>query len=56
MCLLHFPEAPYFPVSEALVNLRFALEQQQAALGISGRIESRAPRHLRDVLWFGDRT
>lgn len=55
MCLLHFPEAPYFPVTEALVNLRYALECRQAALGIG---EAAAARVLTELgrLWFGDRT
>ena len=35
MCLLHYPEAPWFPVSEALVNVRYALHQRQRDLGIS---------------------
>lgn len=55
MCLLHFPEAPYFPISEALVNVRYALDRQAGPLGI--------PPPAVDVLlaslsrlWFGDRT
>lgn len=55
MCLLHFPEEPYFPVSEALVNLRFALEQRKAALGISDGSQRELLSALRE-LWFGDRT
>lgn len=55
MCLLYFPEEPYFPVSEALVNLRFALEQQRAALGISEKSQRDLLSALGD-LWFGDRT
>lgn len=55
MCLLHFPEAPYFPISEALVNLRYALDRQREAFGIS---EAAARRLLTSLgtLWFGDRT
>ena len=55
MCLLHFPEEPYFPVSEALVNLRFALEQQGAVLAISEESQRELLAALRE-LWFGDRT
>jgi hypothetical protein len=55
MCLLHFPEAPYFPVSEALVNLRYALERRHADLGISEAAQTRLISALRE-LWFGDRT
>lgn len=55
MCLLHFPEAPYFPVSEPLVNLRFALEQRGPALGIPAASASLLIDALRG-LWFGDRT
>jgi hypothetical protein len=55
MCLLHFPEPPYFPLSEALVNLRFALEHQGAALGIAASSQHKVVSALRE-LWFGDRT
>lgn len=55
MCLLHFPEAPYFPVSEALVNLRFALEQRGGALGIDPAAQSLLIGRL-GALWFGERT
>lgn len=55
MCLLHFPEAPYFPVSEPLVNLRFALDRRGEALGISPSQQQRLLAALRS-LWFGDRT
>lgn len=55
MCLLHFPESPWFPLTEALVNLRYALEVRGAFLGISAEAGSRAVATLsRD--WFGDRT
>jgi hypothetical protein len=55
LCLLHFPEPPYFPVSEPLVNLRYALDMQGAALGITNRAAQRLIEALRE-LWFGDRT
>src|SRR5262245_11403994 len=55
MCLLHFPESPYFPVSEALVNLRYALREQGRALGISSDAAAPLGADLR-ALWFGDRT
>jgi hypothetical protein len=55
MCLLHFPEAPYFPVTEALVNLRHALDQRGPGLGISEAQASTVIDTLR-ALWFGDRT
>ncbi len=55
MCLLHFPEEPYFPVSEALVNLRFAFERHKQALGIADEAERDVIDALR-ALWFGDRT
>jgi hypothetical protein len=55
VCLLHFPEPPYFPVSEALVNVRFALDRKRDELRISRRSESALIAALRG-LWFGDRT
>ena len=55
MCLLHLPEPPYFPASEALVNLRFAFEAAGPALAISRASAVRVLRALRS-LWFGDRT
>lgn len=55
LCLLHFPEAPWFPVSEALVNVRFALESQGTALGMQASAVRRLIDELRR-LWFGDRT
>lgn len=55
LCLLHFPEAPWFPVSEALVNLRHALACQGPALGISQEAAQAVVTGLRR-LWFGDRT
>lgn len=55
MCHLHFPEAPYFPVSEPLVNLRYALARQAPRLGISEKAVERTVAGLR-AFWFGDRT
>jgi len=55
MCLLHFPEPPYFPVSEALVNLRFALQEKGHAFGVSPQSAARVVAGLRG-LWFGERT
>jgi hypothetical protein len=55
MALLHVAEAPWFPLSEALVNVRFALEASER----EGRIDSRTARTIVDALrglWFGDRT
>jgi hypothetical protein len=55
LCLLHVPEPPYLPISEALVNLRFALERNKVALKISNESERRLLSALRN-LWFGERT
>jgi len=55
LCLLHFPEAPYFPVSEALVNLRYAFAERGAELGIGAAAQRRTLSALR-ARWFGDRT
>ena len=55
MCLLHLPVAPYLPLTEALVDVRYALEQQGVELGISERSQSVIVSRLRH-LWFGDRT
>lgn len=55
MCLLHCPEPPYFPVTEALVNLRYALEQRGPELGIDAAAAAAVLGKLR-ALWFGDRT
>ena len=55
MCLLHFPEDPWFPLTEALVNLRHALERRGAALGIAAEASTRALATLSRA-WFGDRT
>ena len=55
MCLLHCPEAPYFPVTEALVNVRVALQEHGAACGISDDAAARLVDRL-GALWFGDRS
>lgn len=55
LCLLHFPEPPWFPVSEALVDLRHALQVQGPALGITQATGQAVIDALR-ALWFGDRT
>jgi len=55
MCLLHFPEDPWFPLTEALVNLRYALDMRGADLGISAEAGTRALAALSHA-WFGDRT
>lgn len=55
LCLLHFPEPPWFPVTEALVNLRHALQVQGPALGIGADAGQAVIDALR-ALWFGDRT
>lgn len=55
LCLLHFPEAPWFPVSEALVNVRHALDRRSRELGIDAAAAGRLVDELR-ALWFGDRT
>jgi hypothetical protein len=55
MCVLHFPEDPYFPVSEALVNVRYALRQNRQKLLISEAAEAAVLAQMR-TLWFGDRT
>jgi hypothetical protein len=54
MCLLHYPEDPWFPLTEALVNLRHALDVRGAALGISVDAGARALATLSRA-WFGDR-
>ncbi len=55
MCLLHFPEDPWFPLTEALVNLRHALEVHGPSLGISAAAGARAVATLSRA-WFGDRS
>jgi hypothetical protein len=52
--LLHFPEPPYFPVSEALVNVRYALEHKGIDMGMPVASRRRVVDRLRS-LWFGDR-
>ncbi len=55
MCLLHFPEDPWFPLTEALVNLRYALDSRRDDLGLSVGATSGALATLSRA-WFGDRT
>jgi hypothetical protein len=55
MCLLHFPEPPFFPVSVALVDLRHALAQRGREFGIAEAAGDALVAALRE-LWFGDRT
>lgn len=54
-CLLHYPEPPWFPVSEALVNVRVALSRRAAAFGIAPAAAAAVVAEL-GALWFGDRT
>lgn len=54
-CLLHYPAAPWFPLSEALVNVREALRRRGPALGIDDVAATAVVGELRQ-LWFGDRT
>jgi hypothetical protein len=61
VCLLHFPEAPYFPVSEPLVNVRYALRHAATQSGPAAHlaISAAAGAQLIDYLrgmWFGDRS
>jgi hypothetical protein len=55
LCLLHFPEPPWFPVSEALVNIRHALARFGPEAGIGEAAAALVVDELR-ALWFGDRT
>lgn len=55
LCLLHFPEPPWFPVTEALVNLRHALQVQGPVLGI-GTAAGQGVIEMLRAQWFGDRT
>ena len=55
LCLLHSPQPPYIPVSEPLVNLRYALALQGGALGIAPAASERLLQAA-GALWFGDRT
>lgn len=54
VALLHFPEPPYFPVSEALVNVRYALERKGVDMGMSPASRRRVIGRL-SAMWFGDR-
>jgi len=54
LCLLHAPQEPWFPLSEPLVNLRYALEMQGAALGITPAASARLLAAARER-WFGER-
>ena len=54
LCLLHAPQEPWFPLTEPLVNLRYALEMQGEALGIDSAAAARLLAGARE-LWFGDR-
>lgn len=55
LCLLHAPQRPWFPLSEALVNLRYALACRGRALGIGAAAQQRLIDALR-ACWFGERT
>jgi hypothetical protein len=55
MCLLHFPEDPWFPLTEALVNLRYALDTRRDDLGLRPDAIAQALATLSRA-WFGDRT
>ena len=55
LCLLHFPEPPWFPVSEALVNVRHALERVGPEFGIGHDAAQAVVDRLRER-WFGERT
>lgn len=55
LCLLHFPEPPYFPITEALVNLRYAFECQGQAMGLSLAQQATVLDRL-SALWFGERS
>lgn len=55
LCLMHLSTEPFEPITEALVNVRYALERQGIALGIAPRSQQRLLAELRR-LWFGDRT
>ncbi len=55
MCLTHFPQEPYFPVTEALINVRFALKEHGTACGIDRQAQDLLIHRLAG-LWFGDRS
>lgn len=54
LCLLHAPQEPWFPLTEPLVNLRYALERQGRALGIAPEAAARLVAAVRER-WFGER-
>jgi hypothetical protein len=55
MALLHLPAPLYTPLTEALVNLRHALEVHGRRLGIPARAQRLLIEWLREC-WFGERT
>lgn len=55
MCLLHCPEEPFFPVTEALVNVRVALLEHGPACGIDAGVAAHLVGRLA-ALWFGERS
>ncbi|MDP2008040.1 MAG: TfuA-like protein [Rubrivivax sp.] len=55
LCLLHLPEPPWLPLTEALVDVRHALARQGAALGIAPAARRVVVAELRK-LWFGERS
>jgi len=55
MCLLHFPEPPWFPVSLALVDVRHALARRGPDSGIADEAADALVAAARG-LWFGERT
>ena len=55
MCLLHFPEDPWFPLTEALVNLRYAIDTRRDDLSLAPGAIAHALATLSRA-WFGDRT
>ena len=55
MALLHFPESPWFPVTEALVNVRYAFDRLKVRLALPDAVEDAVIAALQSI-WFGDRT
>lgn len=55
MALVHAPEPLFLPLSEPLVNLRYALERRGRLLGIGTAPQAKLIEMLR-ACWFGDRT
>ncbi len=55
LALLHLPAPPWDAFSEPLVNLRHALQERGAALGIGAAAQRRLIAWLQS-LWFGERT